>query len=272
VNCETARDLLSSFYDRELPPDQERQMRAHIGGCRECARRLAEFEELSQLTARLREPRAPAEAWTAIASALEADELRRARFSAPTKRLALRSRAAIAATIVVAASIGLASYWLWQQFEPHAAMAAAFDTYLAEFQTAPRQAQHILIDRYEGQRVDPARADLPFSANAPAELPDGYARQETFVLKMPCCVCTQTIYKNPSGAVVALFEHSEKEPGWFGNRPAIHARCHGTPTSLVQVADRLAATWKCGPRYLTIVGAQNVEQVAQIVAVLSRPS
>jgi hypothetical protein len=272
VNCETARELLSCYYDRELPPDQEEEMRAHVAGCSQCAGRLAEFGELSQLTARLRAPQAPTETWPAIASALDSDDRRRAAGSSSTKWLGRRSRAALAATIVLAASIGVATYWLWQQFEPHAAMAATFDTYLAEFQTAPQQAQHILIDRYEGERVDLARADLPFSANAPAELPDGYARQETYVLNMPCCVCTQTIYKNPSGAVVVLFEHSEKEPGWFGKRPAIDARCHGTPTSLVQVADRLAATWKCGPRYLTLVGAHNVEQVAQIVAALDRPS
>jgi hypothetical protein len=271
VNCDSARELLSSYYDRELPADQEQQMRAHVASCPRCARRLFEFGELSQLTARLRAPQAPSETWPAIASALDADERRRARGNSPTKWLGRRSKAAMAATVVLAASIGLASYWLRQQFEPHAAMAATFDTYLAEFETAPQQAQHILIDRYQGQRVDRAR-DLPFSANAPAVLPDGYARQETYVLNMPCCVCTQTTYKNPSGAVVALFEHSEKEPGWFGNRPAIHARCHGTPTSLVQVADRLAATWKCGPRYLTLVGAQNVEQVAEIVAALDRQS
>jgi hypothetical protein len=28
----------------------------------------------------------------------------------------------------------------------------------------------------------------------------------------------------------------------------------------------LAATWKCGQRYLTVIGAQNVEQVAELVA------
>jgi hypothetical protein len=271
VNCETARDLLSSYYDRELSPEQEREMRAHIADCPDCARRLAEFGELSELTAQLRNPEVPLETWPAIASALDADERQRAGVM-PTWWLARRPRAAIAATILLAAAIGLASYWLWRQFEPHAVMAATFDTYLAEFETAPRQAQQVLIDRYEGQRVDLARGGLPFDANAPAELPGGYARHETYVLKMPCCVCTQTIYKNPSGAVVALFEHAAEEPGWFGNRPAIHAMCHGTPTSVVQVADRLAATWKCGPRYLTVVGAQNVEQVAQIVAVLDRQS
>lgn len=272
MNCNTARDLLSSYYDQELSPDEDRQMRAHVASCPQCAARLAEFGELSQLTAGLRAPVAPSETWPAIASALDFDDRRHALGRSPTRSLGRRARAAIAAMVVFVSSIGLASYWLWQQFEPHAVMAATFDTYLAEFQTAPQQAQHILIDRYAGQRVNLASAELPFSANAPVELPDGYARQETYVLDMPCCVCTQTIYKNPSGAVVALFEHSEKEPGWFGNRPTIHAQCYGTSTLLVQVADRLAATWKCGPRYLTLVGAQNVEQVAQIVATLDRQS
>jgi hypothetical protein len=271
MNCDSARELLSSYYDRELPADQQAEMRAHVEACPECARRLVEFGELSQLTASLRAPRAPAESWPAIAAALDEEARRAARGWSPAW-LTRRSTAVLAATVVVAASIGLASYWLWQRWEPHAVMAATFDVYLAEFKAAPQQAQRVLIDRYQGWRVDPARPDLPFAPNAPEALPNGFVRQETYVLKMPCCVCTQTIYKNESGAVVVLFEHSEKEPGWFGKRPTIHARCHDTPTVLVQLSDQLAATWKCGPRYLTVIGAQNVEQVAQIVSVLAGSS
>jgi hypothetical protein len=72
--------------------------------------------------------------------------------------------------------------------------------------------------------------------------------------------------------VLVLFEHSEKQTEWFGDRPRIEAYCHGKATNLVQLPRQLAATWKCGRRYLTVIGAQNVEQVAQLVAFLDARS
>jgi hypothetical protein len=269
MNCQSVRELLSAFYDRELTADQSSEVRAHVDGCPECARRLAEFEELSHLTAHLRDPQAPEGGWPAIASALD-HEAGRGGDAGVTGRLSRPIAAALAATLLVAASIGLATYWARPASAPHAAMAATFDVYLKEFRTSPAQAQRVLIDRYHGQRFDLAQGatGLPFEPNAPEALPDGFERQDCFVLKMPCCTCTQTIYKNKAGAVVVLFEHAEAQQDWFGGRPTIEAVCHGNATHLVQLPDQLAATWKCGQRYLTVIGAQNVEQVAELVALL----
>jgi hypothetical protein len=82
----------------------------------------------------------------------------------------------------------------------------------------------------------------------------------------------QAIYRRADGQTIAVFEHVDDQPVWFGERPSIQARCNGMPTSLVQVDDCLAASWRQDGRYLTVVGANDVEQVAQLVAFLdSRP-
>jgi hypothetical protein len=127
----------------------------------------------------------------------------------------------------------------------------------------------IVATRYDGRPIDSVSPHVgQFVPNAPATLPDGFVRVETFVLDMPCCVCTQTIYRNPAGELMALFEHSEDQRMWFGSRPTIKTQCHGQPTVVVQLQNQLAATWKCGARYLTVIGARNVEQLTDWVAFL----
>jgi len=272
MNCRSAQELLSSHYDRELPPDLDGEVRAHVESCLDCARKLAEFTQLSRLTVDLRDPAAPSGAWPGIESALDRGRWTIGGFA--PRWPPHRSRLALAASLLVAASIALSAYWIWRSYDPHAVMAATFDDYLKEFAQYPDQAQQVLIARYDGRPVDLSRGahDAESSPNTPEELPDDFRRQEVYELKMPCCTCTQTVYKNSSGKVLVLFEHSEKQPEWFGDRPRIEAYCHGKETSLVQLPQQLAATWKCGRRYLTVVGALNVEQVAELVAVLDARS
>jgi hypothetical protein len=148
-------------------------------------------------------------------------------------------------------------------------MTAVFNQYLGEFHTHPEQAQEVLRSRYDGRPLGSGSLGTgQFTPNAPQALPHGFTRLGTYVLDMPCCTCTQTIYKNAAGDVLALFEHSENQRMWFGNRPIIEATCDGQSTLVVQLHDRLAASWKCGPRHLTVIGARNIEQVAELVAFL----
>jgi hypothetical protein len=88
---------------------------------------------------------------------------------------------------------------------------------------------------------------------------------------MPCCTCVETIYKNADGETLAVFEHHDEEPAWFSNRPMIRVRCNGTPTSLVQVDDHLAASWRHQGRCLTVVGARDVDQVASLITGFQQP-
>ena len=150
--------------------------------------------------------------------------------------------------------------------------AGTFGGYLSELGRSPQRAQQVLLTRYEGHLVDSNRAarEVRFEPNAPEELPNGFKRSGIYVLKMPCCTCTQTLYTDSAGDTIAIFEHPGEQQDWFGSRPTVMAQCHGKQTSLVQVRDQLAATWKCGRRYLTVVGARDIEQVGEIVAFLDQ--
>ena len=68
------------------------------------------------------------------------------------------------------------------------------------------------------------------------------------------------------GGGIAVFEHDGEQDEWFGARPATEVLCQGMPTRVVEIDDYLAASCPCGPRYLTIVGAQDVEEVERLLA------
>jgi len=268
MNCESARAQLSAYLDQEMEPDAAADVRAHLARCPSCADRLAEFTELSVLASDIRDPKVPQQVWTAIEASLAG---RDQSSSINSKKPLFRkpSKVALAATVLVGASLALAGYWTWRSLDPHVQMAQLFNQYLDEFRDHPQQAQEVLRGRYAGRLLNLQAGNAgPFVSNAPQELPAGFARVETYALDMPCCKCTQTIYRNSAGDTLALFEHSDDQRAWFGDRPVIEAQCHGQRTSLVQLNKQLAASWKSGRRNLTIIGARDVEQVSELIAYL----
>ncbi len=176
---------------------------------------------------------------------------------------------ATAALVVVAVSTA-AIIWLRQAENGHRHVAVNFGHYLDEFERNPDAAQRVLLSNYEGRAVsfDEAAATMRYRPVTPERLPNGLSRETIYLLRMPCCTCVQAIYQRADGEKLAVFEHVDDQPVWFGTRPTIHARCNGTPCSLVQVDDRLAASWKQNGRYVTVVGARDVEQIAELVAYL----
>ncbi len=273
MDCSSARQHLSAFHDGELPPDIQAAVSKHLDGCPECARRRAEFQEVSQTAAELPTPRVPADIWPQIETTLA---IKVPRQRAVLVNLILRRRAwiglATAAVVVVAASTA-AIVWLEQAEHGHGYVAVNFGRYLDEFERNPDAAQQVLLSNYEGQAVsyDEAAARVRYQPVTPERLPNGLSRKAVYLLRMPCCTCVQAIYQGTDGEKLVVFEHVDDQPVWFGTRPTIQARCNGMPCSLVQVDDRLAATWKRNGRYVTIVGADDVEQVAGLVAYLDRP-
>lgn len=267
MNCESVRDLLSAYYDQELSPDVEAAVREHLQDCPICSQQLGQFAELSKLAADMRQPEVPPGMWASIEASLNVQ--RRSPSSAVVWRRQYAQLAA-AAIVLVAASIALMAYWNRHPTDEHHEMAEVFGQYLDRFQVQPDQAQDVLLTRYDGHLVAPQQVEgvAKFMPNAPDTLPEGFSRSATYVLKMPCCTCTQTIYKDGQGNVLAVFEHTDQQQSWFGDRPTITAQCHGKSTCLVQLQNKLAACWKCGPRHLTIVGARDVEQVSELVAYL----
>ena len=126
------------------------------------------------------------------------------------------------------------------------------------------------MSNYEGRAVsyDEAATKVRYQPVTPERLPNGFSRKAVYLLRMPCCTCVQAIYQGTDGEKLAVFEHVDDQPVWFGTRPTIHTRCNGMPTSLVQVDDCLAASWKHQGRFVTVVGARDMEQVGQLMAFL----
>ena len=70
---------------------------------------------------------------------------------------------------------------------------------------------------------------------------------------------------------MAIFEHDDDESDWFGDRSESAAICHGTRCSLVNLSNNLlAATWRRGQRFITVVGARDRSEIERLVASLQR--
>ena len=206
----------------------------------------------------MRQPEVPAGMWSSINASLSETANEPVRATVPWRRY---SQFGIAATLLIAASIALVAFWNRHPTDEHREMAETFGEYLDRFQQQPENAQEVLLTRYQGRLVDPQQAvgEATFKPNAPDKLPQGFSRAAMYVLTMPCCTCTQTIYKDDNGNVLALFEHTDQQRSWFGDRPTITAQCHGKSTCIVQLQGELAACWKCGPRHLTIVARRRTD-------------
>ncbi|MFV1965053.1 MAG: hypothetical protein ACC628_06490 [Pirellulaceae bacterium] len=84
---------------------------------------------------------------------------------------------------------------------------------------------------------------------------------------MPCCVCIETVFRrNDGGKLLAVFEHAEAQPMWFGDGPQIKAYCNGKPTRIVQRDGQLVVSWKQDQRYVTVIGMRDVEEVTRLMA------
>ncbi len=275
IDCATARQYLSAFHDSELAPDLRAAVGEHIEGCPECAARLAEIRDLSRMAAEMQTPAAPAEIWPAIEKQLATEVPDHSAASSNLGLIGRRRvwmRVAAAALIVITISTS-AVVWLKRSEHGEGHVAVNFAQYLDQFEHNSEAAQQVLLSNYEGRAVsyDEAATKLRYQPVTPEHLPNGMSRKAVYLLRMPCCTCVQAIYQGADGKTLAVFEHVDDQPIWFGTRPTVHTRCNGMPTSLVQVDDRLAASWKRNGRHVTIVGADDPEQVAKLVAYLDDP-
>jgi len=179
---------------------------------------------------------------------------------------------AIAATILIATGIGVVAYQAWFTGVGHDHLAENFAGFLDEFESHPEDAQQILLANYEGRptTLREAAAVLGYKPVVAKGLPAGCTLDKVYLLKMPCCACAQVVCRNKDGHSIAIFEHDTDQPVWFGDRPTVNCLCHDVPTSVVQVGDKLAATWKDGKRYITIIGVNDLNEVTEFVAYFNR--
>lgn len=263
MTCSEVQEKLSAYYDGELAEPLRSEVAEHLAGCADCRAELVGFRQLSALSAQLRSPQAPSGMWEELQHQLNVPrpassgvEYRR------TRRIAL-----LAAVLLVAAAVALALPHLLPG-HVHDAQNESMASFLQEFSIDPSQAQRSLVEQYEGEPINVANAvtGLRYTPVATRSAPKGYQLQGAYVLKMPCCKCVQTIYTRDSGGAIAVFEHDEDQPDWFGSNPAITTKCNGNATTLVETGAGLAATWKSGPRCITVIGASDVNEVAELMA------
>lgn len=270
MDCQQVKDLLSAYYDQELSPEVKAEVAQHLAGCDECAAELADFGELSAMAQNLSHPVPPEHIWDGLQSLLHTRPNGEATIQQPRgwliwmRRPAARFAFAAAALVLIA--IGWFGYTMSNHHDEHQ-MAAVFGQYLDQFQTDPHAAQEILLTNYPSRAVTAEQAihTVGYRPVVAEGLPPGYSLVSTQVMKMPCCTCVQCLCQRDDGTVIAIFEHDDEEPNWYGDRPSRNEVCSGTRCSLVQLDGRLAATWQRGKRHISVVGARDTEEIGQLV-------
>lgn len=276
MNCTTTERLISAYYDQELAPDVRAELSRHLAGCGRCTQAVAEFQRLSHLATHLPDPTPPADLWHRIERELDqpapnllvrvVGPLLASAKAAWQTRPAVRFGVVAATVLVIVAGGVLLSSRGLRETEHHQ-VAANFDRYLNRFDQDAVGAQQILMANYNGRRVDvrDAATLVRYEPAATKQVPVGYEVDNVNVLEMPCCKCVQVIWQREAGGYLAIFEHENEQSAWFGDRPSIAARCHGKAVRIVEMDQRLAATWPSGRRQLTLVGARDIDELLRLV-------
>jgi len=269
MNCAEVQRLLSAYYDGQLTGDLHSEISAHLGGCPRCAEELADYRHLSTLAREAQTPVPPASIWDRLGAELDEDATSQPPEGIPYRSMPGSRALALAATVLLALGLGWFVYdGSWFSHAEHRGFAAEFGHYLDTFHHDPSEAQKMLIAKYEGKPVAPDQAMRlvgyrPATAGRPSQK---YKVKSTNLLTMPCCTCVQTLCQRRDGSTIAIFEHDEENPEWFGDRCPTTENCNGRECSLFDLDDQIAATWKSGTRHITVVGARDEDEIRDLVA------
>lgn len=272
MSCDTIRPLLSAFHDGELSPAQRDDVLSHLESCAACRAETQRFAAVSRMALVLRESQSP-DLWESIATQLDGNRPPRPRRGWRLGSLREHRRHLVWGTALAAvvAILAVAS-WQWSPLvdSHHRQMDANLARFVDGFRRDPVQAQRTLQDQYASRLVEPESliSLVKYQSVAPAELPGGFRRESTRVFDMPCCKCVQTVYTSNGRPSLALFEHVNEESAWFATMPSINATCCGHSIKLVQCGDGLCAAWKGDGRFITVVGADTLEALSEVIAVI----
>lgn len=277
MNCNEVKNLLSAYCDSELRGELHDQVRQHVEGCADCRNELNGFDRLSQLASSATVLPPSSELWMQIANGLDSDKAPTTTsrpLTSPRSATSWSTRrwAVLAATVLVAVSVGVVGYRLLFPSGEHHQFLAVFGEYLDRFNSDPHDAELFLLSQYQHQSVQPAVAvdRVGYRPIVADGLPDGYSLVSTHVMKMPCCICVQCLCERADGTMLAIFEHDDEEPDWFGSRPTVNVICQSKKCALVELPRSIAASWKSGERHVTIIGAKDLTEVHNLVAWLER--
>jgi anti-sigma factor RsiW len=270
MNCEDVRGCLSSFYDGEIEEDAAAVISNHLANCTVCAAELHSFEQIGGLFRAGTEGRVcEGSAWAGISAQLNVHD------NASWRRLPRLSRRLYSLTAVALAAAVAVGYWVAfltsSEYSERVAAAHVHKT-LTRFAQKPRAVVDELAAQYQGTAVslENAEASLgyrPVVSKMPAA---GYEVVSTHVLSMPCCKCPASLCVREDGTEFLIFEHNEAQPMWFGTSPMISARCCGQECHCAQMPEQLAVTWKVGPRFVTAIGVDGLEEIAKLMSVVNR--
>lgn len=272
MECREVQELLSAYYDAEMPAELRSSVAEHVQACARCGGELALFGELSAMARGLDDPEPPETVWAGIEAGLNAGENAASamRPAAGRGRAARKRRLgllAAAALVMIAAGVVWMAGKTWHGMSPPGELAADFGRYFEQFPENPEAAQNILLAKYDGLAVDMSQAtrQLGYRPAVAAGVPERYTVDAVYVLKMPCCTCVQAICRRDDGRRFAIFEHDEERPAWHGGRECISTHCRGCPCRLIQTGRGVVASWKGDKRHLTVVGARDLEDIADLV-------
>ncbi|MDX1962019.1 MAG: zf-HC2 domain-containing protein [Pirellulales bacterium] len=270
MNCRETQPLLSAYYDHELSLSQTQSIEAHLATCSHCADELASYQKMSELAARHRNavaldiwPRIEPQLVPTTVPAYQTTSRRK------TDRHWLRP-AWVAAAILILLGVFAVKYWPGDH--AHNEMAANMQVFTADFAVNPDRAQQTLLAHYEGSEtsLSEAATALKFQPAIAKGLPQGYAVKKSYLLKMPCCTCIETICERPDGSQFVIMEHAKEQALWFGDHPSVSTECQGMPTTLTDVKGTLAVTCQMADRHLTVIAAQGIEEASQLIGQLAR--
>jgi len=273
MNCSQIQNLLSDYYDHELSGEINQETESHLKSCESCVQSLAAFESLTQLAGNLSEPVSPAGMWNELELRLQEDEDQADQIVSPVvaySRFGLLKKISlliVAATVLFSVSIGYLNQPINEQHAHHKS-SAVFKQYLTAFAHNPDSAQQILLKNYQNDLVNPHQAIklLGYQPVVATSLPAGYKIEASYVIKMPCCTCSQTICRRKDGSQIVIFEHDDEAPQWFEGQPKKNMTCNGKTCCLVNLDSQMAASWQHGKRYITVIGIHDEQEVDKLIA------
>ena len=275
MDCLTAKNHLSGYYDGELAVDAAALVRAHIDECADCRKELAAFERTGTLVAAAEVPVSSSGHWAGILILLEDESRPDSGFSPGRTGIQFRVTAVVfAACLLLGLGIWRFGHRGGEVHEDHAEMAVNLGEMISRFASDPVAAIDKLSTHYQGVEVslDTAESLLGYRPEMGNNLPAGYQLTSTRVVKMPCCTCSVSICTRQDGSTFAVFEHNEEQPLWFGDAPSISAKCGGRECSVVEMPEQLAVTWKSGMRQMTAIGVAGLEEIASLMAAVDNES
>jgi hypothetical protein len=266
MNCEGIRELLSGHLDRELSSQQENLVTQHLTSCDHCTDEFAACSAIGQVAKSLPSPKPPADVWDRLERQL--DQERPAEITPRVLRTPWNTYRILAVAATLLITVGVFT-WLFQPFGGHHNQMAHFGRFMEAFPAEPGTAQQTLLASYSGRAVTAQEMTdvLKYTPVGIGNAPVGYSVEQSYLLNMPCCRCSQVVYRRDRGGFLALFEHDTTEqPNLFGDCPCVDTVCNGNPCTLVQTENHITASCEVGGRHFTIVGAGNIEEVQTFVA------